>query len=227
MSTLRFVRPRRIFFWHDAVPTGAWWRFIRQKINESTTTLVMMQRDPPETIFDRPIGYDEHQSDVIRLEAMVKYGGIYHDLDVVILRPLDPLYCYETTLGEELPNWLCNGFIMAVPNATFLRLWYEQYRTFDSSNWNYHSVVVPGILANSHPELVHVEKDSIHKPNWEQLDELYQPGYLYNWKSHNYAIHLWYRKYGVEHTPDTIKQLDTTMGQIFRFIYYGKSNRIF
>ena len=187
----------------------------------------MMQRDPLETIFDRPIGYDEHQSDVIRLEAMVKYGGIYHDLDVVILRPLDPLYCYETTLGEELPNWLCNGFIMAVPNATFLRLWYEQYRTFDSSNWNYHSVVVPGILANSHPELVHVEKDSIHKPNWEQLDELYQPGYLYKWKSHNYAIHLWYRKYDVEHTPDTIKQLDTTMGQIFRFIYYGKSNRIF
>ena len=228
MSSLRFIRPQRIMFWHDGVPTGKWWQFIRQKINESSTTLVMMQRNAPQKIFGKHIYYPEHQSDIVRLEAVMKYGGIYHDLDVVIVRPLDPLFCYNTTMGEELPRWLCNAFLMSVANATFLRLWHDSYRNFMPYVWNYNSVVMPGLIAKDHPELIHVEKDTIHKPNWEEhgLRQLYHPGVLYDWQSTNYAVHLWYRKYSAVHNPHTIKRINTTMGQVFRYIFYGKPDMI-
>ena len=228
MSSLRFIQPERIMFWHDEVPTGKWWTFIRQKINKTTTTLMMMQRDAPKTIFGRPVHIDAHHSDIVRLEAVMKYGGIYHDLDVVVLRPLGTLYCYQTTMGEELPNWLCNGFFMSVANATFLRLWYESYRTFKSNQWNYHSVIMPGIIAREHPGLVHVEKDTIHKPNWEDsgLRKLYDDGTFYNWTARNYAVHLWYRKHNVDYDPESIKRLNKTVGQIFRYIFHGQSDMI-
>ena len=228
MSSLRYIQPERIMFWHDSVPIGKWWTFIRQKINETTTTLTMMQRDAPETIFGHQILIDEHKSDIVRLEVVMKYGGIYHDLDVVILRPLGRLYCYQTTMGEELPSWLCNGFLMSVANATFLKLWYDSYHTFKPNHWNGHSVVMPGIIANRHPGLVHVEKDTIHKPNWDLygLRKLYGNGEFYNWKARNYAVHLWYRKHDVDYDPESIKRLHTTVGQIFRFIFYGNSDML-
>ena len=228
MSSLRFIQPQHIMFWYDRVPTGKWWTFIRQKINKTTTTLMMMQRDAPKTIFGRPVYQDEHHSDIVRLEAVMKYGGIYHDLDVVVLRPLGRLYCYQTTMGEELPNWLCNGFFMSVANATFLRLWYESYRTFKSNQWNYHSVQMPGIIAREHPGLVHVEKDTIHKPNWQDpgLRKLYNDGVFYNWTARNYAVHLWYRKHNVDYDPESIKRLNKTVGQIFRYIFYGQYHMI-
>ena len=226
MSSLRFIQPQRLMFWHDSVPTGKWWTFIRQKINKTTTTLIMIQRDAPKTIFGRPVYKDEHHSDIVRLEAVIKYGGIYHDLDVIVLRPLGKLYCYQTTMGEELPNWLCNGFFMSVANATFLRLWHDSYHTFNSDQWNYHSVQMPGIIAKGHPGLVHVEKDTIHKPNWQDpgLRKLYDDGVSYNWTARNYAVHLWYRLHNVDYDPESIKRLNKTVGQIFRYIFYGQSD---
>ena len=226
MSSLRFIQPQRLMFWHDRVPTGKWWTFIRQKINKTMTTLMMMQRDAPKTIFGRPVYQDEHHSDIVRLEAVMKYGGIYHDLDVVVVRPLGRLYCYQTTMGEELPNWLCNGFFMSVANATFLRLWYDSYHTFDPNHWNRHSVLMPGIIAKDHPGLVHVEKDTIHIPNWQDpgLRKLYNDGVFYNWTARNYAVHLWYRKHNVDYDPESIKRLNKTVGQIFRYIFYGQSD---
>ena len=228
MSSLRFIQPKRIMFWYDTAPTGKWWTFIRHKIKKTTTMLMMMQREAPKTIFGRPINKDEHHSDIIRLEAVIKYGGIYHDLDIVILRPLGKLYCYQTTMGEERPNWLCNGFFMSVANVTFLRLWYDSYHTFNSTRWNFHSVRMPGIIAKQHPGLVHVEKDTIHKPTWQGRErrKLYATGVFYDWKARNYAVHLWYRFHNVDYDPESIKRLNKTVGQIFRYIFYGNSDML-
>ena len=225
MSSLRFIQPERIMFWHDEVPIGKWWTFIRQKINKTTTSLVLMQREAPKEIFGRPVTKSEHHSDIVRLEAVMKYGGIYHDLDVIVLRPLGKLYCHNTTMGEESPDYLCNGFFMSVANATFLKLWHDSYHSFDSTQWGYHSVKMPGIIAKRHPGLVHVEKDTIHKPNWEvpERRKLYEDGVFYNWTARNYAVHLWYRFHNVDYNPESIKRLNKTVGQIFRYIFYGLS----
>ncbi|KAK2174027.1 hypothetical protein NP493_835g03012 [Ridgeia piscesae] len=228
MSSLRFIQPERIMFWHDYVPTGKWWTLIRQKINKTTTALLMMQRDAPTAIFGRRVVHSDHQSDIVRLEAVMKYGGIYHDLDVVVVRPLGRLYNYYTTVGVESRDRLCNGFFMSVANATFLRLWYNSYRTYQSIFWNFHSAIIPGFIARTQGGLVHVEIDTIHTPSWEAsgLRQLYGDGVFYNWTARNYAVHLWYRFHNVDYDPESIKRLNKTVGQIFRYIFYGKSDMV-
>ena len=42
----------------------------------------------PTSIFGRPLAHAAHRADVLRLQLLIAHGGLYLDLDVVVLRPL-------------------------------------------------------------------------------------------------------------------------------------------
>jgi hypothetical protein len=215
LAALTFIQPDKIMFWYERTPEGDWWNKIKG-IMENKTKLEMIQKDGPKSIYDNPINTEEHMSDLVRLEALINHGGIYMDLDVITLRPLDDLLKHDVTIGYEKSDYLCNGFMMAKPKAPFLKLWWAEYVTFDDKQWNYHSVKLPGILAKNYPDLVHTEWDTIDRPNWEERRLIYNAGVKYDW-SKNYAMHLWYRFYNKDHNPDDIKTLDSTLGEICTF----------
>jgi len=219
LSALKFLRPVKIMFWCGREPEGPWWRVARQRAPQ----LQVMVRASPTQIFGRPVRVPEHQSDVVRLEAILKYGGIYLDLDVIVLRPFDALMYHDVSMGYQLDgHGLCNGVIVAKPNAKFLQLWYQEYAYFLDRSWDYHSVKLPGLLARRWPHLLHVERTTFHRPNFNERNWIYKTGQLYNWRSHkNYALHLWYRFYGRDHTPQDIRTLNSTLGAIFRLIWYN------
>jgi len=89
------------------------------------------------------------------------------------------------------------------------------------------ATIVPHQLAAIYPHLIHVEETSLNRPNW-QADEV-RTLYLghYDW-SQNYAIHVWQRSAPskIPQVPEDINQLNSTLGQISRFILYG-SKEIF
>ena len=101
-SDLAVLSPLALIFWYDSLPTGEWFgeslRFAEQ--HSPSTRLLLVRRRPPDSIYGRRVGRGEHQTDVVRLDGMIHFGGIYHDLDVVILRSFDPLRQHETTLGH-------------------------------------------------------------------------------------------------------------------------------
>jgi len=222
LAVQRYVRPRKILLWYDAAstpPTGVWWQFARQ----SVAHLLPVPCQRPWSIYNRTLVVPEHQSDVVRLTVLEEFGGLYVDLDVIIVRPLDSLLSYDVIMGAETPLMLGSGFILATrTNATFVRLWRQAYAdNFDDSNWNRHSVYVPMELAKQHPNLVHVEWFSINRPNWNERHWLYTTGKLWDW-SENYAVHLWYREHPADviYDPLTIRDLNTTTGEVLRLIYY-------
>jgi len=51
------------------------------------------------------------------------YGGIYLDLDEVLLRPLHVLRKFPYTQGHELPTTIGSQLILAARDAPFLALW--------------------------------------------------------------------------------------------------------
>jgi mannosyltransferase OCH1-like enzyme len=222
LSAYKFIKPEVIYFWYDFIPQGNLWKDIRRRVPIIQTK----HRPAPTHIYYRSLSrYDQHQSDIVRLEAVMEYGGIYMDLDVVALKSFDPLLKYDTTMGYETSDGLCNGIIISKPNAPFLRLWHLEYANFDDNSWAYHSVQLPAVLAKTYPGLIHTEENTLNRPNWLETEWLYEKGKWYNW-SYNYAVHLYYQQgqNRIEHSPETIKKLDTTMGEIFRYIYYGSIN---
>ena len=141
------------------------------------------------------------------------------DLDVIALKSFDPLLEFDTTMGLEEHGRMGSALIISRPNAAFMNMWHDRYRSFNCQEYSEQAVALPARLANSYPELIHVEEKTFHRPNYKELDWIH--GHLiYNWRQ-NYAMQLWYRKYNIDHTPDTIKTLNTTMGQMFRYIYHG------
>ncbi|XP_064651065.1 uncharacterized protein LOC135502288 [Lineus longissimus] len=226
LSAYKYIKPTKIVFWHDTEPSGKWWTKIRQKV----PIIEMKYRKAPTEIHGKPVRGTAHASDIVRLEAIMEFGGIYTDLDVVVLKSFDPLLKYNTTMGYEtgpnVANGLCNGVIISRPRAKFLEIWHYEYRTFDDAQWAIHSVILPAQLARKYPSLIHTEAKSLHRPNWMERKWLYNDGSLYDW-SKNYAVHLWYRYHKVDHNPEDIKKLNTTMGELFRYIYYGKKDLIF
>ena len=219
MSIKKHIKPKRIILWFNNEPSGPWWIFAKQIIND----IGLVQYWPPTEVFNQPLDIVEHQSDIARLDILIKYGGIYLDLDVIALRDFDPLLHHATTLGAESPELLGSGVILAVRNASFLRIWRDAYRNYVPSQWNYNSVVVPMKLAKQFPRLVHIDWFRIHRPNWFEREYLYSSTKLWDW-SDNYAVHLWYRSHNVDYDPSSIRTLNTTLGELFRFVYYGNSS---
>ena len=220
LSVHKHIAPSIVMFWYNNMPCGAWWRFAR----ETLPNLYLMYREPPQDVFHHDVKVVEHQSDVARLDILLKHGGIYIDLDVIIVKSLSSLLHYPVTMGAESPHLLGSGIILAEKNATFLSLWYQQYKSFDDSQWNYHSVVIPMQLAVQHPQLIHIEWFSLQRPNWDERQWLYTEGKLWAWQQDNMAVHLWYREYNVDHNPHSIRTWNTTAGEIFRYIYYGSTD---
>jgi hypothetical protein len=63
-------------------------------------------------------------SDVVRLMAVYRHGGIYLDTDFRLFRPLDPLLPHECFYSFQVPqrcaDWVANGVFGAVPNHWFI-----------------------------------------------------------------------------------------------------------
>ena len=78
-----------------------------------------------------------HRSDVLRLELMHRFGGVYVDLDMLPQKPLDPLLDCDGFLGQipPSPRDICvqrveTAVIGSVPNNPFVaRGWSKTCRS--------------------------------------------------------------------------------------------------
>ncbi|XP_074653988.1 uncharacterized protein LOC141908075 isoform X2 [Tubulanus polymorphus] len=223
LSAYKNNKPEALYLWYETMPRGPIWARTLKLI----PNVRPVHRPGPTSIYGNSIRVQEHKSDVVRLEAVLAYGGIYTDLDVIVLKSMDPLRKFPMTMGLEEPMMLCNGIIISAPQAEFLKIWHNEYKNFSDAQWAVHSVVVPAQLAKKYPQLIQIERNSLHRPNWrpEERKLMYNPGSNYDY-SKNYAVHLYYRWHNIEHNDNDIKLINSTMGRIFRQTLYGSPNLI-
>ena len=123
-----------------------------------------------------------HMSDTLRLQILQEQGGIYLDMDSYALRSFEPLLRSprprDVVLGAEGGNrWgLCNAVLAARPNSSFVARWLNSYRDGGDSEgapvdlrreWNYHSVLLPRVMAQGHPdEVCTLPPDAFFWPTW-------------------------------------------------------------
>ena len=146
-------------------------------------------------------------------------GGIYLDTDMLLLKTLDPLRRYELTLGRETSYGLGSGIIIAKPKAPFVCVWLNVFRDYNPFPWNwaYYVIVTPNRLAQVLPERLHIEENTLHKPSWQQAELLFRK--RVDW-SKSYAVHVWKRYGSVPKSPAELDALNTTLGEIMRYIYF-------
>lgn len=147
------IKADSILFHYEYEPSGAWW--------ELTKPFVTLNKiRAPRSIFGNQIDKVAHRADVLRLELLLQYGGIYLDADVFVLRDFDNLINNDFVIAEEGPqarHGLSNAVLLSAPNAAFARKWHDAYRTFRGHiSWTEHSIQLPSHLARQFPNEVTV-----------------------------------------------------------------------
>lgn len=202
-SCLQVNRPERVTLYYHHEPHGRWWDRIRDRLH--LVRVPAGGRTPGGRYRNeliRSFSY-AHEADFIRLEKLLKHGGVYADMDTLFINPVpDALFEKSCVLGRERPvpqengrpdeESLCNALIMAEPGAPFVRRWLEGMPEAFDGSWSQHSCQLPHRLSRLHPEEIHVEGErSFYPYMWtkEDLHALLEERHE-NWDG-VCSVHLW------------------------------------
>ncbi|CAF0943090.1 unnamed protein product [Adineta steineri] len=226
LSARQQIKPKQIYLHYSFEPTGYWWLKAKQ---DRQLNLTLVKIPPITSIYNHPLHHHAHRSDIARLETLDKYGGIYLDLDVLVLKSFSKLisnsYQVEAIFAweDKQYNTICNAVIIAPIHSKFLRRIYQSYQSFNSSCWACHSVFLTGQLANIYQNEVYVlPSKAFFTPSWSHIGELYLYN-KYNFKN-NYACHLWNSYIGKEFLHNlTITSIlkPTRMTTFIRMIHHA------
>ena len=193
--------------------------YLDRAIREFGVTIVQSRKVT--AVFDRPVEQVTHFSDIVRIETVIRFGGIYLDLDAYVLQPVDKFYKFETTIPSENDSGLASGVMIAKRCSRFLRTWYNMYDTFDDSQWGYHPIILPWKIAHIEPDHINIERAEI-KTNFETFKkcfhEPFNPAY---WK-HVRIVHPYVRSAEETYDEQTIQHANNTFGILMRRILANK-----
>lgn len=211
----------KIFMWVDKEPKGEWW--------DKTKDLVQLELiDPPTEIFGKPITQQAHKSDVIRLQVLLEYGGIYVDTDTIFVKSFKPLLNNKFVLGQQNVNGsegLCPAVILSEKNSAFGQHWLAGFKDSfgggppGSPTWCTHSVAFPSWLSKRIPdEVTLVNHEAFFWPLYHEshIKALFEEDHEF---PNAFSHHLWEssgKKYLDELTIDKIKEENTTFTKIVR-----------
>ncbi len=219
LSVHKFQRPDIIMFHCNELPSGEWWHKLWKLVPMKISYV-----QPPPTIYGQTLLHRYHQSDVAKLEILMKYGGIYLDYDVILVQSLNPLRVYSTIFGKEKGNKFNAGIIIAQKNALFLSLVHRSYKNhYRPLDWDYNCQRVTYQIYLKFPDLVHVEPIRLTTPDWTERHLLWTS--QIKWRE-LYLIHLLQHLDWTNYSPEMIAQLNNTMGEVIRNVYFDSPNNV-
>ncbi len=182
-SCLEVNRPERVLLHLHHRPWGEYWERIADRVDTSRVRRSRVRLRYRDRRVER-YRY-AHEADFVRLDVLLEHGGVYADLDTIFVRPLpERLFAERFVLGREddvpcdgtataAPS-LCNALIMAERGAEFARLWRARMAAAFDGSWSRHSTLLPRVLADEHPALIHVEPAPTFYPYMWTRDDLHR-----------------------------------------------------
>ncbi|XP_075526744.1 uncharacterized protein LOC142558502 [Dermacentor variabilis] len=185
----------------------------------------------PTGIFGIPIKVSYHATDVLRIKALMRYGGYCLDRDVFVVQSLQRFRRYEASVGFGSRDSMGNNLMFFHNNSRFLRLYLDSYRQLNDSRWNYNAGELPTkALLERHPHLVHRLHYGL-ETGLDMLSVLYEPHAYPYWRN-AFAMNLLSQNRGEsQHDPlraaafneTNIRDLDNAFGQMSRSVLFGTS----
>ena len=221
----------KIVLWHGSAPTGnPYW-------DAAGRYCEFVHVDPPTHIYGNVLNHHAHRTDVVRLQVLEAHGGIYLDLDTLILRPFDDLFVPDTGMAFEVnptsqrPEGLCNAVILSRPRATFVRRWLDSFEFFHSGGMDnayaFYACRMPLILSRQYgADITVMPHHLFFKYSWDEkgLSDIFGRS---SSTEGLYSIHLWdhmAKRFLHNLTVDRIREKDTTFNIFARKYLQGDAN---
>ena len=210
LSMLGVLRVDTVFIHGDVPPTGPYWA--RLMTDQRLAPRVrFVTRPQPLMVYQGVVQpwYRALMSDIIRVDIMIKYGGIYADTDAIWARPLsredrgyDAVASYDwVDWSFPYPDSVNFGLSYGKRNAPFWRLFRDTMRTLHNDLHGFTGVMKPYKILEKFPHLLRIDRHlqvicyqfRCH-PTWvknyhnESIDHV-TTGSLDNWRQSVNAFH--------------------------------------
>jgi len=209
-SAWEVLRPGIMFLHCAHEPAGPWWELARP-------LLTVHRVRPVAGIYGFPAAHPAHRADIVRLAALLALGGIYLDLDVLVVRPFDalPAAPFAAALEARADGavvGISNAVLTAEPGSRFARLCLEGHDPARSlwggfrsrgrdEHYTEYSVHYPCLLARLCPQLIRVlpaetflwiswDEKSLHRLFSQDVPVPLGVLALHLWESHAWPLYL-------------------------------------
>lgn len=192
LAAFKNQKPEKMFFHYDDKQTftGKYWEVLEETPGFKDI-IVYNQVELPREIFGQPLN-DEwrkwHGSDVVRVQTLMKYGGVYLDADTYLVQSIDKYRRFEMVLNWDEEQFLGNQLLIAHKDARFLKKYLDCYKFYDKEKWYYNAGERPTVeILYKEPELIHRVK-VLFGADLKFAYKLFQQQWS-GWRD-MYAIHL-------------------------------------
>jgi hypothetical protein len=139
-AAFRNHRPEHFYIHTDAAERtfrGKYWELIENDL-ELRSRIRILPLQPPSEIFGQQIEPDlrvYHGGDIARIKTLMKYGGIYLDNDVYVIKNLDKYRKFELAINWDEGQFLGTQVIVANRQSRFLPMWLDSYHEYHPELW--------------------------------------------------------------------------------------------
>ena len=160
LSFLYVMNVDVLYIHGDKPPRGPLWESLKK--NERIKPI---PRPLITSVYQSGIASSVIMSDVMRVDIMNKYGGLYADIDAIWVRPLtleertyDAVACYDwVDWGYPYPEIVNLGVFYGKKNAPFWQVFRESNRVLQNSNHGFTGVQMPYKLMEKYPDLIKID----------------------------------------------------------------------
>lgn len=200
--------------------------------NFSHGRLQVCETDLPTQIGGIDIVWPQYVSDVMRLQILHEYGGIYMDTDIISLMGMSSHVKSANEHNRLFMSWedqsmtsICNALMISPPKNLFIQTWLDKIpEALQSSTWAEGGVVLPAQLAKN--PYLNDQRTVLHhsfacpldlSKNW-----MFDPALKKEAKErvgNAHAIHIFetfWRDIIKDITPEWIEQNDCLFSELFR-----------
>jgi mannosyltransferase OCH1-like enzyme len=185
----------KIFIYNDSEPeNNIWWKLTKQLDNVNIINII-----PPAYINKTYLLYKQHIADIMRLEILKMFGGIYFDLDMLTYKNFQNLLLQikpenEIMLCRENNQRISNSMIAAIPNSKFINEWIDEYHTNygnkDIDFWGGLSVEKPNQLSKKYKDIIILDSNTFLPFDYFHTDFFTKNTSNIDY-TNTYGIHLW------------------------------------
>ena len=148
------------------------------------------------------LNYIQYKADVLRMNIIYEYGGIYLDTDMLIVKNFEDILksnkgLYISKELDDIKSGLINSFIAAKPKNEFIKLWLETFKSGLRMNiWAYHIRDSNMLLLLKNPHYLYKYEIEIlpsinfFPVHWTQRS-IFEGNEPYIFDEKSYGCHLW------------------------------------
>jgi hypothetical protein len=185
----------KIYIYNDHEPEdNIWWNLAKELPSVEIIKVTL-----PNAINNHLIPFKQHVADLMRLEILNAIGGVYFDLDMIVIKDFTHLLLNvnketQIMLARENDSRVSNAMIVTLPNTPFIKSWLESYYTqYGNSNidgWGGLSVEKPNELNQLFPKSIILDTPSFLPFDYFHTQFFTDPIIRFD-ISQSFAIHLW------------------------------------